>query len=138
MGYEGTTFNIFQILHVVAAIAAFGPLFVYPRLQRAGQISTVAKVHTSLVIPSLVLVWVLGMGLQGLSDQVIRVSHLWMSLSIVVWIALVAISWFMIKPALNDNSERAGKMLSAGIGMTHLLLIVSLYLMVFQPGAPGA
>jgi uncharacterized membrane protein len=138
MGYEGTTFNIFQILHVVAAIAAFGPLFVYPRLQRAGQTATVAKLHTSLVIPSLVLVWVLGMGLQGLSDRVIRVSHLWMSLSIVVWIALVAISWFMIKPSLNDNSERAGKLLSAGIGMSHLLLVVSLYLMVFQPGAPGA
>ncbi len=138
MGYEGTTFNIFQILHVVAAIAAFGPLFVYPRLQRAGQTATVAKLHTSLVIPSLVLVWVLGMGLQGLSDRVIRVSHLWMSLSIVVWIALVAISWFMIKPSLNDNSEGAGKLLSAGIGMSHLLLVVSLYLMVFQPGAPGA
>lgn len=135
MGYEGTTYNIFQILHVIAAIAAFGPLFVYPRLQRAGQSATVAKLHNSFVIPALVLVWVFGMGLQGLSDQVILVADLWVSLSIVVWIALVAISWFMIKPSLSDESERAGKLLSAGIGMTHVLLVVSLYLMVFQPGA---
>jgi uncharacterized membrane protein len=135
MGYEGTVYNIFQILHVITAIAAFGPLFVYPRLQRAGQTATVAKLHNSLVIPSLVLVWVLGMGLAGLSDQLIKVADLWMSLSIVVWIALVAISWFMIKPALTDESERARKLLASGIGMSHLLLVVALYLMVFQPGA---
>ena len=135
MGYEGTVYNIFQILHVITAIAAFGPLFVYPRLQRAGQTATVAKLHNSLVIPSLVLVWVLGMGLAGLSDQLIKVADLWMSLSIVVWIALVAISWFMIKPALTDESERARRLLASGIGMSHLLLVVALYLMVFQPGA---
>ena len=134
MGYQGTVYNIFQMAHVITAIIAFGPLFLYSRLQRAGQSTTVAKLHTRLVLPALVLLWVLGMGLAGLSDEVIQIADLWMSLSIIVWVALMAISWFLIRPSLDDSSDRARSRLAAGVGATHLLLIVGLYLMVFQPG----
>jgi uncharacterized membrane protein len=134
MGYQGTVFNLFQIVHVITAIVAFGPLFLYPRLQRNGETVAVARLHTRLVVPALVLLWVIGMGLAGLSDGVIKVAQLWMTLSIILWIALMAVSWFMIRPALSDTSERARSQLAAGVGISHLLLIVGLYLMVFQPG----
>lgn len=134
MGYQGTLFNIFQILHVIAAIAAFGPLFLYPRLQRNGETATLARMHTRLVLPALTLVWVLGMGLAGLSDGVIKVADLWMTLSIVAWVALMVVSWFMIRPALDSSGTTRTSRLAAGVGISHLLLVASLYLMVFQPG----
>jgi len=81
----------------------------------------------------LVLMWVLGMGLSGLSDQVYRVADLWISLSIVNWAILLIISWFLIRPAITDETDAGRSNLAAGTGITHLLLIFGLYLMVFQP-----
>lgn len=135
MGYRGDLYNIFLIAHVITAVVAFGPLFVYPRLQRAGQTESVAGLHMRVVFPSLTALWVLGMGLAGLSDGLIKVADLWMTLSIVLWAGLMAVSWFLIRPALNGpGDERTKSMLSAGVGITHLGLVIGLYLMVFKPG----
>ncbi len=46
----------------------------------------------------------------------------------------MVVSWFMIRPALTDTSDSARGRLASGIGITHLLLIVMLYLMIFKPG----
>jgi uncharacterized membrane protein len=134
MGIDGNTYRIFLIVHLLAAIAAFGPLFLYPRLRRAGESTTIATMHMRFVFPALVLLWVLGMGLLGLSDEVWELSQTWLTLSIVNWVVLLAVSWFLIRPAISDPSEAATSRLGAGIGITHLLLVVGLYLMVFKPG----
>ncbi len=135
MGYRGDLYNIFLIAHVITAVVAFGPLFVYPKLHRSGQISSVAGLHMRVVFPSLTALWVLGMGLAGLSDGLIKVADLWMTLSIILWALLMAVSWFLIRPALRDDGdERTASMLSAGVGITHLGLVIGLYLMVFKPG----
>jgi hypothetical protein len=47
------------------------------------------------------------------------------------------VSWFLIKPAIGDTSEVATKKLSAGIGVTHLILAISLVLMIFKPFVDG-
>lgn len=137
MGYRGDLYNIFLIAHVITAIAAFGPLFVYPALRRAGESETIARLHMRIVFPSLTALWVLGMGLAGLSDGLIKVAHVWMTLSIVLWAILMAVSWFLIRPAIHGGGDRETSMLGAGIGITHLGLVVGLYLMVFQPGFGG-
>lgn len=139
MGYRGDVYNLFLIAHVITAIVAFGPLFVYPKLRKAGQVSAVAGLHMRVVLPALVALWVLGMGLAGLSDGLIKVADLWMTLSIILWAGLMAVSWFLIRPALNDDGDardrdRTASMLSAGVGITHLGLVIGLYLMVFKPG----
>lgn len=134
MGIGTTGYNIFLIAHLITAVVAFGPLFLYAKLRRAGQLEVVAGLHMKVVFPSLVLLWVLGMGLAGMSDNVWELSQLWLVLSIINWIVLVAVSWFLIRPAMTDRSEQSAKMLSAGVGITHLLLVVGLYLMVFKPG----
>jgi len=128
-----TGYQILGLLHILAAIVAFGPLFLYPTLQRAGQTQTIAKLHTFMVLPALVLVWVLGMGLAGVGEYDMANTN-WMPISILVWLATLAVSWFLIRPAIGDPSEAARKKMAAGIGVTHLLLIVALWLMVFQPG----
>lgn len=134
MGIGSTGYNIFLIAHLLTATLAFGPLFLYPRLHRTGATEAIASMHMRLVFPALTLMWVLGMGLAGMSDGTYKVAQLWLTLSIVNWVVLMAVSWFLIRPALTDTSDKAKSMLGAGTGITHLLLVVGLYLMVFKPG----
>lgn len=128
-----TQYQVFGLLHILCAIAAFGPLFLYPRMQRAGETQAIAALHMKLVFPALILLWILGMGMAGFGKFALGEMH-WLTGSIAIWIAMVAVSWFLIKPAIGDTSEAATKKLSAGVGVTHLLLVVALFLMVFQPG----
>lgn len=122
------------LLHVLAAIVAFGPLFLYPGLRKAGETATIAKTHMQMTFPALVLLWVFGMGMAGMSDEVFKMSQTWLMLALLVWVVLIAVSWFLIKPAISDSSESANAKLSAGIGVTHLGLVIGLALMIWKPG----
>jgi uncharacterized membrane protein len=128
-GYE-----LLGLLHILSVIAAFGPLFIYPSLVRAGAGAEVAKWHLRLSLPALVLAWVFGMGMVGSSDDLFEMSDGWIIASLLVWVVLVLVSWLLIRPSLSDTSARARSMLSAGIGITHVGLVVMLWLMVFKPG----
>ncbi len=128
-----TTYRLFGLLHILAAIVAFGPLFFYHRLQRLGETTAVAILHMRLVFPALTLVWVLAMGMAGIGKYDLAETT-WMTVSIVIWLAMMVVSWFLIRPSITDTSEAARKKMGAGVGVTHLLLVVVLWLMVFQPG----
>jgi uncharacterized membrane protein len=127
-------YDVFQLLHILSVIAAFGPLFIYPSLVRAGAGAEVAKWHLRLSLPALVLAWVFGMAMIGMSDDVFEMSDGWVIASLLVWVVLVLIGWFLIRPSLSDSSDRARSMLAAGLGITHVGLIVMLWLMIFKPG----
>ncbi len=129
-----TGYELFGLLHILSVIAAFGPLFTYPSMIRAGAGAEVAKWHLRLSLPALVLVWVFGMGMVGMSDEVFKMSDGWIVASLLLWVGLVVVSWFLVRPSLTDTSERARSMLGAGLGITHLGLVVLLWLMVFKPG----
>jgi hypothetical protein len=128
-----TTYQLVGLLHVVAAIVAFGPLFLYPRLQSAGETATIASLHMKLVFPALVMLWVLGMGMAGIGKYDMAETK-WMGGSIAIWLATMVVSWFLIKPSLTETGDSARSKLSAGVGITHILLIAALYLMIFKPG----
>ncbi len=128
-------YQVLGLLHVLAVIVAFGPLFLYPTLQKAGAGPTIAKIHLRLTLPALALVWVLGMGLVGMSDDAIEMSETWIVLGLIGWVILMVVSWVLIRPALTDSSAAAQSRLAMGIGITHLVLIVQLYLMIFKPGS---
>ena len=130
-----TGYQILAVLHIVAVVVAFGPLFFYPSMQRAGASTSVARLHLGLVFPALTLVWVFGMGLVGMSKNSIELSQTWILLSLIGWVILMLVSWFLIRPALTDTSETARSRMAAGIGITHLLLVVIVCLMVFKPGS---
>jgi hypothetical protein len=87
-----------------------------------------------MVLPALALVWVLGMGLIGTSDSVWEMSQTWVVLSLIGWVVLMLVSWFLIRPGLTDTGDQARAKMASGIGVTHVLLVVLLYLMVFKPG----
>jgi hypothetical protein len=130
-----TGYKVLGLLHILAVIVAFGPLFLYPALQRAGQTQSIARMHLLMSLPALVLVWVFGMGLVGMSDDSVEMSETWVVLSLIGWVILMAVSWFLIRPALTDTSPAAKGRLSAGIGVTHLLLVVIIALMIWKPGS---
>jgi hypothetical protein len=128
-----TVSQLLYLVHILSAIAAFGPLFLYPRMQRAGETQAVAALHMKLVFPALILMWVAGMGMAG--TQKISLGGTWfVTGTIALWLVAVVVSWFLIRPSISDTSEQARKMMAAGIGITHLILVVSLYLMIFKPG----
>jgi hypothetical protein len=127
-------YRIMALLHILTAISAFGPMFLYPGLKKAGETTTIARLHMRLTFPSLVLLWVLGMGLAGMSEDAYELTQTWLALSIVIWAVLVVISWLLIRPAITDESASAVAKMAAGTGVTHLLLVVGLILMVWKPG----
>ena len=70
------------LLHILSAVIAFGPLFLYPGLRRAGESRTIASMHMRLTFPALVVLWVLGMGLAGMSQDAYKMSQLWLALAL--------------------------------------------------------
>jgi hypothetical protein len=131
---DTTPYRIMAMVHILAAIAAFGPLFLYPGLRRAGETTTMAAMHMRLTFPALVVLWVVGMGLAGMSEDAYKMSQLWLTLSILNWVILVAVSWFLIRPATTATDESATAKLAAGTGITHLGLVIGLVLMIWKPG----
>lgn len=129
-----TGYKIMGLLHIVSVVAAFGPLFLYPGLRKAGETQTIAAMHMRMTFPALIALWVFGMGLVGMSDDLIEMTQTWIVLSLLLWLALVAVSWFLIRPAITDASESAASKLAAGTGITHLGLVVGLILMIWKPG----
>ncbi|NNE11225.1 MAG: hypothetical protein HKN41_03155 [Ilumatobacter sp.] len=131
---QGFGYELLAFLHILSAVVAFGPLFMYPGLRRNGETSTMAALHMRLTFPALVLLWVFGMGLAGMSDDIYDLSQTWLVLSVVNWVVLIAVSWFLIKPAITDATDGATAKLAAGVGVTHLGLVIGLALMVWKPG----
>ena len=126
-------YRILYFVHLLSAIVAFGPLFFYPKLQRAGANAEIARLHMRLVFPALVILWVAGMGMAGVG-KISLAGTPFVTATIVLWLAALAISWFMIRPALTETGDDTRKIMAAGIGITHLILVVSMYLMIFKPG----
>ena len=125
-------YRILGLLHILSAMAAFGPLFLYTPLKKAGETTAIAKLHLRLVMPALVLMWVFGMGLAGVGEW--KISSPWLSASIIIWLLAVGVNWFLVRPSLSDDSPSATSKLAAGIGVTHLRLVVGLVLMIWKPG----
>ncbi len=127
-----TGYKLLLIVHLLAVVTAFGPLFAFTSLRKAGP-EVALRLYLRVVLPALVVVWVAGMGLVGMSDKVWQMKQGWISASLAVWLILLGLGIFVMRPAL-----KAGEAGSARVGMatgiSHLLVVVAIYLMVFKPG----
>ena len=129
------------LLHIAAVVGAFGPMLVYPTLRRAGAIDALARLHLRVTLPALMAVWIFGMGLAGVSkpsgadDVAYHLSETWLVLALIDWAVLMAVAWFLVRPAISDRGASAAAKFSAGIGVTHLGLVIGLVLMIWKPGA---
>lgn len=145
--YRDTGYNVVLFLHILSVMAAFAPTFVHPFLvtqlrsldaeprgRVMGFLGTNGRRYFS---PALILAGVLGFALQGMSDDAIEFGQTWFWLAALLWVAMVGIIHGVVVPAeraMADGDQSAEKRLEfAGIALT-LLMLVTLYLMVFKPG----
>ena len=144
---DSTPYNVMLFIHILSAIVAFAPAFVWPfvsmRLKKAGKpvgptISELAggnslKIHG----PSFVVTGFVGFGLAGMSEKVFKMSQLWLSGAALLWFVGMGIFFGILHPAekrVANGDESAEKQIAMFSGILHLIVVVALYLMIWKPG----
>jgi uncharacterized membrane protein len=140
-----TSYNVMLFVHVLLVVIGFAPAWLTPMMVRltangdrsAGEMLETAVLRYSL--PALAVAGLLGFGLAGMSDKAFKMSQTWLSIAIVLWLVQLAIILFVARPAIKaftagDGSARGR--IGMATGITHLILVVMLYLMIFKPGGP--
>lgn len=126
--------DFWLFLHVLSAIVAFGAFFAGPMVTRStdGAGAGFAKVTTYIQAPALAVLLATGI-LQAYAMEPREVfKETWISIAFTVWIAMAVVMFFLIR------AQRAGtKAVQPLTGVMHLLLVVALWAMIWQPGAPG-
>jgi len=140
---NSTGYKIVLLIHILAVVVGFAPLWLTPvlvRLTAAGDKAAADGLEVSILrysLPGIGIAGILGFGLAGMSEKVFKMSQTWLSIAAVLWIVLLAVLFFVARPAIkafrDGNVEARGRiMMATGIG--HLILVVMLYLMIFKPG----
>ena len=64
-------------------------------------------------------------------------SETWIVLALDRWVVLMVVSWFLDPPGARPTrpATASGRAWRPAIGITHLLLVVQLYLMIWKPGS---
>ena len=130
--------NLWLLLHVLSAIVAFGAYFAVPMVTRsvagldadAAANTGFAKVSMYIQAPALLILLITGiLNAYELRPDVFKET--WISIAFTLWLIMAAVMFFLIR------AQKAGaKSAQALTGVMHLLLIVALWAMIFQPGAP--
>lgn len=140
---DGTGYNIMLLLHLLTVLVGFAPAWLWPILVRStarGDAEAAAALETSILrfsLPGLALAGFFGFGVAGMSGKVFQMSQAWLTISVVLWLALLAVYFFIARPAIagvRDGDESARGRLSAATGVSHFVLLIMLYLMIFKPG----
>jgi uncharacterized membrane protein len=141
-----TGYKIVLILHIVLVVVGFGGLFIAPMLRRTdGSQASIAGVVLAYVqriaLPSVALAGILGFGLIGMSKdgdiEPFKFSQTWAGIAILLWIVELLVLWFGVaatEKKVVGGDAAAESRLPMFTGISHLLLLVLVYLMVFKPG----
>lgn len=148
-------FKLLLFLHLLAAIFAVGPLVGAAttasravRTPDAAAATSAARMIRIYSYVSLVVV-ILGMGLMSQkapwdsSEEVAKIGDTWIWLSLLLWVAAMAVSLALLAPSLTKAAAEigsgrgvgplTGRVAAAG-GTIGLLYAVIVVLMVYQPG----
>lgn len=147
-----TPYNIMLLLHILAMFVAFAPAFVHPFIDndtrgmsdaRQRIFSGIAQRGMRIYGAALIVGGLLGFGVAGMSDDgtgelVYSVSDSWIWPSVVLWIAMNGVLHGMIlkgEKAVAAGDESSVKTVALGGQLITVMFLVTLYLMVFKPGA---
>ncbi len=158
MGVDANLYQLVLVLHILAVIIGFGGMFIAdfygaeagrrPGREGMAVAETTLKVTSLAPTMAVYTVPILGILLVLLSDDTLKFSEAWVSLSFLLYIVLVAVAVTVHVPnlrrmlALRSGSEgvqsseveqRARRAAAVG-GVLNLLWVVILFLMVFKPG----
>lgn len=143
---DGTAYKIVFLLHIATVVAAFSGAMLSARLGAAARqepaagraIGTMtAQLTATMHVPALALSGLFGIGLVLLSDDVFEMSQTWISLAFLLWFALLAVMWFLLRPAqvaAAGGDAEAGKKVAMFTGIVHLLFLLMLVDMIWKPG----
>ena len=140
-----TSYDIVLFLHILFVFVAFAPAFVHPFVDLQTQDKPYRAEFWARVAPrsqriyggSLIVAGLLGFALQGMSDDAIEFGQTWFWGAIVLWVAMNGILHAVIIPGerlIGEGDESKAKQVVQGGQVITLLFLVTLYLMVFQPG----
>ena len=136
------TYNLALFLHIVFALVAFAPTVrsaIDATLGSSADDGAGGVDYTRMFsLGGLVAIFLTGIAMILLSDEVIEFSDTWISLSFLVWFAIGGVlSALVLKGhkmlAAGDAQGRSKVVL--GNQITTVLVLVAVYLMVFKPGA---
>jgi uncharacterized membrane protein len=170
-GYEGGLYDLLLFLHILAVVVGFGGVMlngVYAaRAKRAGGREGVAVMETNTFVsdkvaePFIYAVFVLGILLVLVGDEVWEWDQAWINISMLLYIVGIALSHAVMRPAVRRLNTLTAQLASAGpnpgaggpppevaevealgkrvglVGMIlNLIVVVIIFLMVFKPGGP--
>lgn len=121
--------DFWQLLHVLSAVIAFGVLFSQPIIARSAPDSSegFAKVGLFVQAPSLIVLIASGIALMYAIGY--DFADPWVSIAFTVWILMAAVLFLLVR------AHRSGSSAVAPLtGAMHLLLIIALWSMIWQPG----
>lgn len=141
-------YQIVYLLHILTVVAAFAGAMVNPRLgglARRSDDGTQRSLGrfmvdglTQMHFPALIFAGLFGIGLIMMSSDTYEFSQTWISIAFLLWLALLAVFFFALRPALAQLSENPTaddyKKAAMFNGIVHLLFLLMLIDMVFKPG----
>lgn len=146
-------YRIMFLLHIVAVVAAFAPMVVNPVLaarSKADGDEALSRVSRYMALngrqihlPALILVGLFGLGMvfsstpDGADDALFGFDQAWVSLALLVWIAICGVVSGVLLPAerkLADGDLAQEKKVAVGGQVVTVLFLVMLYLMIWKPG----
>jgi uncharacterized membrane protein len=142
------TYNAVLLVHIISFLVAAAPAVINPIMgaqygadgpAAAGRFAELAHRNSQRVhLPALVVLGATGVVLLVLSDGAFDFGDTWVSLAFLFWLGIGGMVTALIMPgskklAAGDPSGR--RQVQVGSQVNALLLVVILYLMVFQPGA---
>jgi uncharacterized membrane protein len=158
MGVDGDLYNVVLVLHILAVIIGFGGMFIagfygneagtMPGREGLAVAQTTLKVTGKIPSVAVGAVPILGILLILMSEDAIKFSAMWVSLSFLLYIVLMGLATGIQVPtirkmvAMRAGAEGAtsfemqamGKKVATISAVVNVLWVVILILMVFKPG----
>jgi len=147
LGNDTFVHRLFFLLHILSAIVAFAPTFVWPSVRAAarkgslalGPLDAIAAKQLNAVHgPALLFTGGAGIVMVLTSaGETFEFSQLWISLAFVLWFALLGVVYGLLAPATKkagEGDEAAAAKVPMFTGIVHLLAAATLVVMIWKPG----
>lgn len=137
------TYDLFLLLHILAAVVAFAPTVrgaIEAAMHPTDADGSPRDVDYTRMfsLGGLAVVFITGIVMILVSDEVVEFSETWISLSFLVWIAIGGVLSALVlkgQRMLAAGDAEGRRRVVLGNQITTVLVLVALYLMVFKPGS---
>jgi uncharacterized membrane protein len=147
--FRDDTYNVVLLIHIVSFLVAFAPAVINPLLERHFAANGGDEVLRNwagftrdytrrISLGALVVLLVTGVLMILLSDDLIEFSDTWISLSFLAWFAIAGVVSAMIlkgERLISEGDMKGRDLVAKGGPIATLLMVFTLYLMLFKPGA---